>query len=358
MYKIKQNPEDFLVEEVTPEGEILEYGKKWEFDESSKGEGDQLICVLEKVSWDTHLALKEISKRLRISRKRIGFAGTKDKKAVSTQRISLWNVELEKVKALKVKDLALIPLRFSRERVNLGDLKGNRFTIKVYSDKKGGISSNVHKIPNKFGVQRFGDIRPITHLVGEQIIEGNLEKAVKIYLAEVFEAEREEAREARRKLAESWDYKEALKNFPKWLKFERTMISHLSEFPNDYAGALRKLPKFLKIMFTHSYQAYLFNKFLDEVIKRNLDYEDGPLYGFETKFKNELEKEILEKEGLKLEDFRVKSMPEMSSKGMRRPIFIELNDFKVLEKKEDYYVVRFSLPKGCYATVVIDFLFG
>lgn len=355
MYEIKREAEDFLVEEVTPEGEILEYGKGWEFDESS--EGDQLICVLEKVNWDTHLTLKEISKRLRFSRKRIGFAGTKDKKAISTQRISLWNVELERVKDLKIKDLTIVPLRFSRERINLGDLKGNRFTIKVYTDKK-DLLSGVYKITNKFGVQRFGDIRPITHLVGEQIIREDLEKAVKIYIAEVSEAEKEEAREARRKLAKSWDYKEALKNFPKWLKFERTLISHLSEHPNDYAGALRKLPKFLKIMFTHSYQSYLFNKFLDEVLKRKLDYEDGPLYGFETELKNDLEREILEKEGLKLEDFRVRSMPEMSSRGMRRPLFIELNDFEVLEKAKDFYVVRFSLPKGCYATVAIDFLFG
>lgn len=352
-YEIKKEPKDFIVEEITPENEVLEINKKYKFDE--KSEGDQLICILKKENWDTNLAIKEIAKRLHVSRKRVGFAGTKDKRAITTQRISLWRIK-ENINELRIKDIEIFPLKFSDERIELGDLKGNRFTIKVYTKKK--LKRIPKKIPNYFGVQRFGDVRSVTHLVGKEIIEGDFEKAVKIYLTEVFPKEYEDAQKARKKLAKDWDYEEALTYFPMNLKFERTLLGHLANSPNDYIGALRKLPKFLKIMFVHSYQSYLFNKFLKETIKKKRKYETGSLYGYESKLENKLEESVLKKEGLKLGDFFVKQMPEASSRGTRRSLYIELKDFETLKQGKEYATVRFSLPKGCYATTVIDYLFG
>ncbi len=349
-YEIKREPEDFVVEEITPDRKVLEIGKKYKFKE---GQGDQLICVLQKRNWDTNIAIAEVANRLYISRKRVGFAGTKDKRAVTTQRISLWRIK--NADKLAIKDIILTPLEDSDKRVELGDLWGNRFTIKVYTKKKPKLAK---KVPNFFGVQRFGETRPITHLVGKQIVLGDFEGAVKMYLAKVFPKELKEAKDARKKLAKKWDYEEALKHYPWGLRFERTLLGHLAQNENDYIGALRKLPKFLKIMFVHAYQSYLFNEFLKEVIKRKKKYKTGALLGYESRIGNELEKEILKKERIELKDFFIRSMPEMSSKGETRQLFIDLKDFKILEKGKDYYVVRFSLPKGCYATTVIDYLFS
>ena len=130
-YEIKREPEDFVVEEITPAKKVLKIGKKYKFKE---GQGDQLICVLQKRNWDTNLAISEISNRLFVSRKRIGFAGTKDKRAVTTQRISLWKIK--NAERLSIKDMILTPLENSDTRIDLGDLWGNRFTIKVYTKKK------------------------------------------------------------------------------------------------------------------------------------------------------------------------------------------------------------------------------
>ncbi len=352
MYEIKREPKDFLVEEITPDEEVLEAGKKYKFKKSS---GDQLICVLEKENWDTNLALKTIARRLHTSPKRIGFAGTKDKRAITTQRISMWKIK-ENVSELRISGMALKPLEYSDKRIELGDLWGNRFTIKVYTDKK--LGKIPKKIPNYFGSQRFGSGRSITHLVGKEILKGNLERAVKIYLAESSSQESEDTRNARERLSKDWDYKEALNYFPYGMRFERTLLGHLSQYPNDYVGALRRLPKFLKIMFTHSYQSYLFNEFVKECVKKKRKFKTGPLYGFESKLNNALERAILKKAKMKLSDFHVRSMPEMSSKGDRRPIYVELNDFKVIKNGKSFIEVRFSLPKGCYATTVIDYLFG
>jgi len=348
-YEIKREPEDFIVEEITPDKKVLEIDKKYKF---KKSEGDQLICVLQKRNWDTNLAISEIAKRLFVSRKRIGFAGTKDKKAITTQRISLWKIK--NIERLSIKDMKLTPLEYSDKRVELGDLWGNRFTIKVYTKKK---LKRMKKIPNFFGLQRFGETRPLTHLVGREIVRGNFEGAVKTYLTKVFPNESKEAKEARRKLAKDWNYAEALKYFPYGLRFERTLLGHLANNENDYIGALRRLPKFLKIMFVHAYQSYIFNEFLKEVIKKKAKYSKGQLFGYESKIENEIERKILGKEKIEPKDFFIRSMPEMSSKGEKRELFINLKDFKVVERGKGYYVVRFSLPKGCYATTVIDQLF-
>ncbi len=354
-YKIKRTPEDFIVEEITPDKKVIEVGWSPKFE--SESQGKHLVCVLEKRDYDTHLAVKRIARALRISQERIGYAGTKDKKAVTTQRISIQGVKKEDVDKLALQDLTLKPWHYSRRRIVLGDLFGNRFTVKVYSDKPPSRES-LEKVPNFFGAQRFGTVRPITHIVGKKIIEGDFEGAVKVYLARVFEEESENARKAREHLQKSWDLKQCLQELPKKYKYERAMLNHLIKSPGDYIGALRALPKNLRLMFVYAYQSSLFNRFLEKAIKQGRGYEEGPLYGYQLKLRNELEKEVLEEEGVSLESFRINRMPELSSKGRRRKLWAKVIDFRIIEKGEDYYVLRFSLPKGCYATVVIDYLFG
>ena len=72
---LKKTPEDFRVNELY--GDIKMSG------------GPYLICELEKTNWDLQRAVKEISKVLGISHRRIGWAGTKDKRAVTKQLISI-----------------------------------------------------------------------------------------------------------------------------------------------------------------------------------------------------------------------------------------------------------------------------
>lgn len=349
MFEIKREAEDFIVEEIT-EQETLSINKTYSFKKSS---GKHLICVLKKKNWDTQLAIREIAKRLHISRNRIGFAGTKDKKAVSVQLISITDIEKSRIDDLKIKDIEIYPLHYSDERISLGHLKGNHFVIKIYSDKK---PVELSKIPNFFGEQRFGKIRPITHLVGKEILQSKVREAVLIYLTKFFDKEQEESKQAREKLGKELNFKEALNYFPLHLKFERMMLVHLAEYPEDFIGAIRILPRTLKMMFVHAFQSFLFNEMLEYVIKNNIEAEELPLIGFDSDL-NDWQMEILEKETINLEDFRVKQLPELSSPGLMRKTFIELNDFRILEEKSDFIVADFSLTKGAYATTVLEYLF-
>ncbi len=359
--RLRQQIEDFQVEELfTPDDE--------------NPEGEYTHFIMEKFDWDTLKALKRLSRALRVSRKRFGFAGTKDKRAVTRQRVAVWNVKPEVLEKVRLKDISLSDFKRSDKRVNLGDAIGNKFVI-VLRDVNGEnqVSDVITKtneqlvekgIPNFFGYQRFGVIRPNTHQVGRELVNGNIDKAVMAYLGNPFENEREDAYTARKSFEETGDYKEALKNFPKRLNYERTMLQHLSQVPNDYAGALRKLPKKLRWMLVHAYQSYLYNKILSGMVEKGLSIQDQqiPLFGYDSMFsegeQGEIEKTILDEENVTFEDFKNPSMPELTLKSLLRDACIkteisykaeedELNDGKTK------CTFEFDLPTGTYATTVL-----
>lgn len=367
--KLKNSAEDFLVEEITPEGKILEINAKRNSEKIPEEKKEYIHFTLQKRNWDTMRAIKELSKRLRVSRKRFGFAGTKDKRAITTQRISLWNQNIENLLKIKIKDIEILNPCYAEERINLGDLWGNRFTITLneVNLKKDEIKKRIEsilkelnsKVPGFFGIQRFGVVRPITHLVGREILKRNFKEAVMLYLAKDFPYENEKDKEARKVLSETENFREALKIFPKNLGYENSMLNHLVNFPNDFIGALRKLPKNLRLMFIHAYQAYLFNKTLSRYIKNNEESNNLkkipitlPLVGYESEI-DDITKEVMIKEEISKEEFKIKEIPELSSKGALRETFFEIKDFKFSVEPNKRVFIQFSLLKGTYATVLL-----
>ncbi len=255
--RLRVTPEDFRVFEIP--------GRDW-----STTTGPYLICELTKTNWELQHAIKEIARRLNISHRRIGWAGTKDKNAVTTQFISIYDVTPEQVAAVRLKDIRLVVVGQSNEQLSLGDLGGNRFDLVIRDTVSDNLEERVAEIsaisaralPNYFGLQRFGVIRPLTHRVGEYILHGDYERAVVTYVGEAFPHERDDIRATRNAFADSRDPKEALQNLPPHMSFERTMLHHLYMHPGDYAGALRELPPKLLSMFVSAFQSYVFNRVL------------------------------------------------------------------------------------------------
>ncbi len=365
--RIKEIPEDFVVEEITPEGWILEVDKA--AGKVAGEEGEYVHVTLQKRDWSTLRAVKELSKRLAISRKRIGFAGTKDKRAVTTQKISVWNKTVEDLMKVELKDIVLRDYSYSDMRINLGDLSGNRFTIKLrdvdLTEKE--IRDRIDKInielksgfPNFFGVQRFGTKRPITHLVGREMLKGNFKEAVYVYLCMEFPDESEELREARISLRETEDYRQAVRDFPRRLEYEHSLLNYLIRNENDYVGALRQLPPGLSKMFVHAYQSYIFNKALSFYLTEEIPVERLPLVGYRSEI-DEVSEKILERENISVNDFILKGAPELGSKGNMRDAFAVYEDFSVVEiDLDDLFMdkrivkLTFRLSKGCYATSLL-----
>ena len=115
---LKQIPEDFKVTEIIKVPKEDPTGKYTYF-------------WLTKINYTTVRALQHIAKALRISKRRLHFAGTKDKNAVTKQLVSVMHLPPERLKEVKLKDIKIEPLHRGKERVCLGMHEGNRFEIVV-----------------------------------------------------------------------------------------------------------------------------------------------------------------------------------------------------------------------------------
>jgi tRNA pseudouridine13 synthase len=419
---IREFIEDFVVEEMLVNGAVARIRQQYVENQDFKPSINEryLLCVLVKRNWDTFEALKAVARQLNIRLRQMHIAGIKDAKAVTAQHITLEDVSPEAVKRVNIRDIEIRPVGFFRHKLSSYYLLGNSFniTIRELRRSKSVIQKRINEtikeleelggVPNFFGHQRFGTTRPITHLVGKAIVKGDLRKAVMLFLAKPSFNENPESRQAREQLWKSQDFQKALKNFPKQLRYERLMLRHLAKKPEDFAGAFKTLPVKLQMLFPQAYQAYLFNKFLSRRIASGLplnraevgDYvvsvqHSGlplltmnkvvktetfaeinealkagrmrlalPLIGFKQKpsqgLQGEIEKQILEEEGITPENFKIHFMPEISLKGELRTVLTQLISFQLIDVSTDSVKphknkakLSFILPRGSYATILL-----
>ncbi len=395
--KIKGSAEDFVVEEITKNGTVLEVNGQYTAQdiglESKPGKFS--VFVLQKRNWNTLQALREIARRNRRGIKSAAFAGTKDRSSVSTQLCSLFGATPEGLLAMHMKDIRINGAWLSDSQVKMGDLLGNRFTISIdvegdMDDAKRSVEAIETELggmfPNYFGSQRFGN-RGNNVDVGVHLLKGDFKSAAMAFLTDYENEKMDEAVEARKKLASELDFKAALAYFPMYLKYERQVLDYLWKYPGDYANAMRRLPRQLFLMFVHSVESYIFNAELaDRLASGAIEPADGDLVctagklgfpdmsnigkydgsstaqqfivgnivGYETKELTEFEAAMLEEMGLTLDDFKAKSVPELNSKGGMRVLFTPYSGFECIDSAGSSVKLRFSLPSGSYATSLLN----
>lgn len=398
--RLRDNPEDFVVQELSDLAlEPLS---------TDPARYEHLVIEVTLTDWDTNDFAHELANQLGISRERIAWAGTKDKRAVTTQFFSIPNVSADALP--DVSNCKINPVgRFGRP-LQFGDLRGNRFEIVVRDPERPGNADAITQelrafgggelaVPNYFGQQRFGSHRPVTHTVGLAIVRRDWEQAVMQYLGNPHPGEPAATREARAFVEDTRDWQAALDRFPPYLRHERSMLHALTEAPdNEFRAALAALPENLQRMFVHAAQSYLFNRMLsarmesdlpfDRAVKgdvicfadtsktvpvpdparsqrvtenrvttvnRHLDrgraFLTAPLVGTDTTLgthrPGELERTVLDEFELAPDDF---ALPDpFGSRGTRRIIRLPLE----LAVTSDPLCFSFSLPKGSYATVVL-----
>jgi tRNA pseudouridine13 synthase len=315
MYKIKQLPEDFIVKEIPTD----------EFSEKIRKNGTYFYFILKKTNYNTERAIQELSNYFRVQRKFFGYAGNKDKTAVTEQYCSAKG----NIKDIKIKDIEVKLVGYGNEPISLGDLKGNYFDIVIRNIEKEEKPKKIDFVPNYFDEQRFG-MNKNNHLIGKDIIKGNFKEAVE----------------------------KLLSNNPELQDFS-------GKNPNNYIATLRKLPKKILLLYIHSYQSYIWNKTVEQYLHCKYRHDEKiPLIGFGTEIKNKVLKEIIEKilkeEGVTFRDFILKQLPELSQEGTERNLFVKVEDLKIGQFEKDELnpekyktKISFFLDKGAYATNVI-----
>ena len=391
---IRNRWEDFYVEEIP---EML-----------PDGEGPNIWIWIEKLGRSTLDVLLDISRDLHISRKRTGFAGMKDKNAITRQWICISNMESEEqfkeVEALAgaIKNTEFLEITRGRKKLRMGQLKGNKFRILIkdvegmenfdtpleaYDDAAKRAEKILKKlektgVPNYFGWQRFGKPRTTTHLVGEALVRNDLGEAVGRYIGHPSPEEGEDSQKARQAYDDG-DLEKSLELMHGGMRYEKMMIRELIKEQNK---AARRLAEERGV---HAYQSYLFNAVVSERVAMGMDkYIEGdilidkeehivrdktpeefqemvssfavnqtaPLFGTKVPFAGgkvgEMEEEILTSYDLTRDDFECPKMPKLGSHGLRRAIRFQVWDASA-EACENGVWCEFSIDKGSYATSVL-----
>jgi tRNA pseudouridine13 synthase len=323
---IKQIPEDFIVEEIT--------------NVKITPNGRNTVFKLIKRECTTENAIQHLSRFFKIERRRIGYAGNKDKFAVTTQYCSA----LGRIRSAKFNRFEIVVIGYSDEPINLGSLTGNKFRIVVRDiDKK---PKKISQIINYFDEQRFSKNNA---LIGRLILKKDFKSAAT--------------------LIENPDVK-----------------SHLEKYPNDYIGAIQRLPLMIQTMMINSYQSLLWNKVASELAEKSkgvtrIPYSQGelvfpkrkikninvPLFSFDTKLDKYLEdkyEKLLKEDSLTRRDFIIRSIPRLTTQGASRDLVVAVMDLQIsrlendeINKDRKKTTVEFFLQKGSYATIAIKRMF-
>ena len=266
---LKSRFEDFRVEEVgrTP---------------ALEGKGRFTVVKATLTNWETNRFVGKLARKLGISKNRIWFSGTKDKRAITTQLLVI-DAPQNKVATIEMPDVDLEILGRSHQKLGFGDHNSNRFTITVRGcanadgtpleakdaiARVNAIFENMEirlgagKFPNWIGPQRFGATRPVTPVVGRSVISDDWKGAVDAYLGMAGIYQQDEVDTFRTLWRETADVEKCLEVIPKHLGFERDILKHLDKRSEDWVGAFRKLPNNLQLMMVHSLQSEAFNRII------------------------------------------------------------------------------------------------
>lgn len=340
-YQIKEEPEDFIVDEILNNGSLASNPKP-----VNEEEGKIHWVCLKKRMWNTIDLTKEIAKRLRTNEKYINYAGIKDRVAVTYQCFSI-NSERENLieRINNIKDVEVTGSWKDRKWITSQDILGNKFEIKV----KGKIKKkNIKEILNYFGEQRFGNVRGNNHLIGLNLIKGKFKEAVDLYFGNgdefVFEKEKEKYEEYEKIGAE-----EFIKRNNKLFKL--TMHAFQSQLFNEEIEKRNK-HKVTYPLFGEYSCGTNFMGFCD-LEKEGNEFTAVQLVG-EGTIMNEYKKELLEKYEITLEDFKKYGI---KTKENYRAMKVPVVNFNYEEINKNEHKIKFMLQKGSYATEVVRQLF-
>lgn len=276
--------------------------------------GEYLHFTLYKENKDTLEVLFFIASQLKIPVKNFQFAGTKDRRGVTVQRVAVRRIYADRLANLnrmargwRVGDFA-----YRKHGLALAELDGNEFHLTLrdchFDDEDGlsfekrialamdvlgkaATSFQEHGFINYYGLQRFGTYTTGSHDTGRLMLKGDLKGAIDSILTypehllsenvdttgmtkvPQDDINRADAISAWRKSGGM--SAEAARSLPRRFQAEAAIMQYLSKLRrqqskkkqddgevenDDWQGALVQIPRNLMLIYPHAYQSYVWNK--------------------------------------------------------------------------------------------------
>ncbi|MEA3498673.1 MAG: tRNA pseudouridine(13) synthase TruD [Campylobacterota bacterium] len=333
----KQSKDDFVVTEIP----------LYEF----TGEGEHLVLKMRKKDLTTWDALEIIAKAVGCRSRDIGYAGLKDKNAMTVQYISIHRQYEEKIDKLSHPQIKFLEKTYHNNKIKTGHLKGNKFFIRlkrVQPMDKMKIESALEQIatfgiPNYFGFQRFGNYGD-NYLKGKDIIDGKL-------------------KEKNRKLKQMYINAYQSYLFNSWLSkrveisklingFKANEIASKVGLDENEIKEIQKQEHPFKILKGDLFNHYPYGRlfYVEDVEEEAQKFYNrdrvptGLLSGSKTKFAID--------DALKFEEEFIENTKE---NGARRFAWVFPSEIQSEYKEiKAWFELSFELPKGSYATEVIS----
>ncbi|HZZ81714.1 MAG TPA: tRNA pseudouridine(13) synthase TruD [Gemmataceae bacterium] len=376
---IKEKSEDFRVEELTSVQPTA---------------GDFAFYRLEKRGWTTPDALAIIRRRWKLQTRRLSIGGLKDRHAETVQYLTIYRGPQRK---LTHPNLQLTYLGQVPEAYQSSNIEGNRFAITVRSMTEEQLTTALRGleevvdagVPNYYDDQRFGSVNVEGAFFAYQLLIGEFEAALHMALTAPYAFERAAQKREKSILRQNWgDWKACRQRLP-----GNRIVEHLVAHPEDFRGALERLPPELRTLYLSAYQSHLWNRMLADWLRDHVPAQDLtmvrlrlgelpmakhlspdlleevralelPLHSARTRLEDDDPRKpyfdrVLAEEEVTLEQFKLKGFRDLFfSKGERAawcfPQNLEArsgNDEQHARKKK--LTLRFDLQRGSYATLVV-----
>lgn len=362
---IKLKFEDFVVEELT-DGRVSDIAPTPLLHPGPPPmEGLKLECIAVKRGMSTFELTERLAEALGIELSRITYAGLKDGRALTAQRISLNSVSPEQVLSTSLPKVFLKNLHWRHGMRSTGELDGNRFRIIVRCPKvdETAFLGRIHRLTeegflNFFSLQRFGS-RLISHELGHLLLRGETETAIRRFLCETNDHETRLMSSLRNRAAAVWKdwpaMKQIFEEYPYFCQNEVALLTALSE-GQPFEQALEAIPTQTK-MFISAFESYIFNRRLSQEA-RGASLPDS--FTLPAPFPEVLDEysPYLSPEEMSVLNWRQPYLRHLGTPKRRHvPTRLKATVYSVMEL-EVGLAFLFDLPKGAYATTFLASIFS